>query len=103
MSSNKPIKMKLFHADWCHHCVRFMPEWNKMKNNIKAQKNIQFENYEESEIAKLPEKVRTFEDTDVRSFGYPSLVINVSGDEYVFNGPRTSDHIFKSILEKIDD
>ena len=24
----------LFHADWCGHCKKFMPEWNKISNEV---------------------------------------------------------------------
>lgn len=29
----------LFHADWCGHCKKFMPEWDKISNEINSSDN----------------------------------------------------------------
>ena len=28
------VVLGLFYADWCPHCVRFKPEWEKMKSKL---------------------------------------------------------------------
>lgn len=101
--SSKPIKITLFHADWCHHCVSFMPIWNEMRTNLKAKQNIQFENHEESTINNLSKDIRTIDNTDVRSLGYPSIKIDVAGKQYIYSGRRTPENIYQSILDSLNE
>ncbi|VBB18572.1 protein disulfide-isomerase A4 [Yasminevirus sp. GU-2018] len=97
----KPIKLTLFHAEWCGHCHNFMPTWENMSTNKDACKNIEFKAYEEQSIADLDEDVRVVDGTDVRSFGYPTLKITVNDRSFVYNGRRTPEEIYRSIIEVI--
>jgi hypothetical protein len=101
MSSGKQIRITLFHANWCGHCTRFMPTWETMKADKDSKKIIDFQDHEESSIGNLDESVRTIDGKDVRSFGYPSIKINVNDKEYVYEGQRTVDDIYGSILEEL--
>lgn len=100
-SGKKPIKITLFHANWCGHCTGFMPTWENMRADESSQKNIEYEEYEESAIGALDESMRTVNGRDVRSFGYPTIKITVNDKDYVYEGRRTTDDIYKSILEEI--
>lgn len=42
--TKKPVKIILFHANWCGHCVDFIPTWEKMKSDKNANKNIELNN-----------------------------------------------------------
>lgn len=100
-SGKKPIKITLFHANWCGHCTNFMPTWETMKSDETSHKNIDFEEYEEEAIGKLSDNERSINGRDVRSFGYPTIKINVNDSEYIYEGRRTIDDIYGSILEEI--
>lgn len=96
---SKPIKISLFHAEWCGHCVNFMPVWKQMTAEADKYKNISFEEHEESTIDALPEPMRTIDGRDVRSFGYPSIKVVVNNDEYLYSGNRTPEAIYGSIVQ----
>lgn len=99
--SKKIVKVTLFHADWCGHCVRFMPTWEKMIKDKEATKNIEFEAYEESKMRSLDESIKTINGEDARTYGFPTIKITVDKEEYAYNGNRTPEEIYKYILEKI--
>jgi thiol-disulfide isomerase/thioredoxin len=100
-NQNKPIKITLFHAEWCGHCVSFMPTWKQMMADKDANKNISFEAYEEQEIDSLPEKSRTLDGADVRSFGYPMIKMSVDGTDYSYEGRRTPSELYGYILNRL--
>lgn len=102
-SDKKPIRITLYHASWCGHCVNFMPAWEKMKMDKNACKNIAFEQHEESTIGSLDDSLRTVGGTDVRSFGYPSIRISVNNKDYIYEGPRTVDNIYRSIINSLQE
>jgi len=99
--TKKPIKITLFHANWCGHCVKFMPVWEKMKEDENATKNIDFEQYEESSIKDLPDSVRIADGVDVRTKGWPTLKISVNGDEHFYEGSHKARDIYKFIIGQL--
>ena len=56
--SSKPINITLFHADWCGHCVNFMPTWESMRSDKQAEKNIKFKHQKFIEIKYLKFLIR---------------------------------------------
>src|SRR5579872_6351470 len=102
MSLNKkPIKITLFHADYCGYCTDFMPTWESMKSDNSACENIDFEDYEAGAIAGLQENDRSINGRDVRTFGYPTIKIKVNDKEYMYQGKRTVDNIYESIVGEL--
>jgi hypothetical protein len=99
--SKKPIKITLFHANWCGHCTDFMPTWDVMKEDKTARKNIDFEQYEESSVGSLPDATREIDGVDVRSFGWPTLKITVNDVDHLYKGRRTSNDIYEFILDQL--
>lgn len=99
--SKKPVKIILFHANRCGHCVDFLPTWEKMKSDKNANKNIEFEQYEESIVKDLPEDVRSIDGVDVRTNGWPTIKISVNGRDHMYSGNRTPDDIYKYILAQL--
>lgn len=101
----KPVKITLIHATWCGHCVNFMKIWEPMtekKNEgekgydeyLNKHKNIDFVTYEESELTKdneLKNKVR----------GYPTILIEINGNEKHYTGPRQESDILEFIRGEI--
>jgi thiol-disulfide isomerase/thioredoxin len=38
------VRLVLYHAPWCPHCVKFMPEWKALGNNKEINgKNVEIE------------------------------------------------------------
>lgn len=100
--SKKPIKITLFHANWCDYCQNFLPLWNEMKSDKETTKNIEFEEYEDTKIGDLPEKIRSCDGVDVRTFGYPAIKISIGDKDYMYTGKRTAEKIYGFILDKIN-
>ena len=78
----------LYYAEWCGHCQRFKPEWEKLKTMLKA-KNIPVAEYEaDNKGGKNPGKIPQ----DIR--GDPTIVVN--GE--VYNGERTAQAIMRKVI-----
>lgn len=74
-------KITLYHAEWCGHCVKFMPVWNELVKKIKSDKlDIETVKFEENNI---PEEDRE------KVEGYPTIIINHGNKEYPYEGKRT--------------
>jgi len=77
-NNNSKPTMMLFHAKWCGHCVRFMPEWKKFKKQATINV-VEYEADENSEAISA---------NNVK--GFPTIKCRTSsGDVKEFNGERT--------------
>ena len=81
----KSIGITLYHANWCGHCVTFIPEWKKFVKKVKDANNkynkveIKTQNYEEKEAEKAGGAKINGEDVS----GYPTVKIALKrGKEY---------------------
>lgn len=99
MSNDKPIKITLFHAEWCNHCVEFMPTWNKMRKDPHARKNIKFISYKDTDMVNLSKEKKTINGESIE--GFPTIKIDMQGISYNYMGDRKSDDIYKFILDKL--
>tara|TARA_B100000902_G_scaffold399984_1_gene474244 strand:+ start:5295 stop:5588 length:294 start_codon:yes stop_codon:yes gene_type:complete len=88
--SNNPSNssnLLLFHANWCGHCKKMLPDWNKVKQEFPDRcKDVEFSNITDEDKDKYKLK------------GYPSIFI-VKGDkiEEWKEGREYND--FKSFLQ----
>lgn len=80
----KEVKITLYYADWCGHCVNFKPEWNKFKEHIlkikKRNKDIEIftKEYEDDELQKKGGGKINGKDIQ----GYPTVKIKLTmGDK----------------------
>jgi len=102
--TRKPFKITLYHAKWCGHCVKFQPIWDKMKENKDVCEIIDFIDHEESTFKNLKEKDLLVEGTNVQNIGYPTIKININKNrEYMFNGNRTINEIYSSIIKTVNE
>jgi thiol-disulfide isomerase/thioredoxin len=92
---SKPIKITLYHANWCHYCVEFMDEWNIMSNNEKAKSLIDFEAIEENEMSGSPK----INDEEVS--GYPTIKIELMDSEYNYQGNRDKSDIYDFLINEL--
>ena len=96
----KPIKIILFHADWCGHCIDFMPEWKTMKSNTKAHKYIDFIQYEYATIKNLDNSIKTINGKQID--GFPTLKIIINDVEFNYSGNRNRDDIYKFVIDNLN-
>lgn len=97
------ITSTLFYANWCGHCNRFKPEWEKFKDKVNqlggkvGNKNVQVNEYEDNN---LPTEGATINGQNIR--GYPTVKISVtSGDkkiEYEYDGKRKAEDLYHHIV-----
>ena len=75
--------MVLFHADWCGHCKKFLPEWDKLSNKWNdSQDKVQFIKVECGNPQKNPEHEKIMKKYNIQ--GYPTIHVfeNGQGTEY---------------------
>lgn len=84
------IIVDLYYADWCGHCKKFKPVWNKICDEFKDK--IKFNEYE----SKNEEKIKL-----ARISGYPTIKITVGGNTKEYDGERNKlgSHL-NSLLQK---
>lgn len=95
----KPIQIILFHADWCVHCVRFMPTWNNILEELKEESNIGLEAHEDKTLDKLLENEKSINGEEVTAF--PTIKIKIFGNEYEYKGQKTKENILDFIIKKL--
>ena len=74
-------RVSLYYAEWCHHSMAFMPEWNKLEI-LCNEKNITYGKYC-SDITQLGRQI----------VGYPTILVD--GAEY--SGCREATAIFAKL------
>lgn len=84
----------LFHAEWCGHCKKFMPEWNKISEEVNAIENANVI------LLKVecgdPKTDQTHGDimSKYGVKGYPTLIsFDESGKHSEYNGDRSKSGI----------
>jgi len=85
-SGDGKCKLMLFHADWCGHCKRMKPDWERVKGEYPDR----CEDYE-SEV--ITEEQRS--KYNVR--GYPTIIVLRGDNMEEYKGERTYSG-FKEIL-----
>jgi len=96
---NNNCKIVLYHANWCGHCIRFMPEWQRLKQNFTqfndGQNNTILVNYENYEDTSNKEQI-----SEARVTGFPTIHIKFNGLEE-YKGERNADAIARYIKSKV--
>jgi len=81
-----------FHADWCGHCVRFMPTFDKFAKNINGGKL----NIVKFNADKDPNYIKSF-----NVEGFPTILLHVPKEnKYInYNGDRSITDLVKFVNE----
>lgn len=80
-ASNKVI---LYYSHSCGHCIRFIPDWEKLKGKLKK------ENWEQYEETENPTIIRQ---DHIEAF--PTIKIIIGGVSTEYKGKRTAEDILK--------
>ena len=80
----------LFKAEWCPHCKTFLPEWDKLKNELKDFKFTKIDDSEKEVLNKYNQK-------DFQIKGYPTLFLGKNGKYLEYIGPMDKETIVKFI------
>lgn len=87
----------LIYAEWCGHCKRLKPHWNKMRNYLQGNPHLEFIEIADNDInkdAKISNLNGRLKPTSkkVAIQGYPTLLSIENGVVYEFNGSDRNDH-----------
>ena len=94
-SNDNSAKLKLFYADWCGHCTKFKPIFNKDLKNLIESLNIPVI-LETIDCDKYPEEASKYDVT-----GYPTLILEVNDKNYVYEDKREPEQIIKFIKKNV--
>ena len=94
--SNGIIILGLIYAEWCPHCVRMKPEWNKMKNDLQNDKNysiVEIEADQPDKQERIVELETNLNDKKIDMAGYPTIFKLKNGDIEYYDGNRVANEI----------
>lgn len=88
------VKVVLYYADWCPHCMQVKPVFEQLKQKFKDNENIQFESYEDSQIKTMsnPPQIE----------GYPTIMIGKNDELTEYVGDRSLADITQKINKLIE-
>lgn len=95
------VETILYHANWCHFCKLFKPEWDKFEhsipqiNGLLKDVEISAKSIEESQLDK--EKMPKINGTEIK--GFPTIKIKVNEKEYEYGGKRNSESLKEEIMK----
>lgn len=84
--NNQP-SLVLFHANWCGHCKKMMPEWLKFEKEFHGHKGINVINVESEDKSVM----KKHEINGFPTIKYCPSGLNNSNDTQTYEGERTYD------------
>ena len=84
-----PLKIKLYYVEWCGHCKKMMPEWNKLENYYNGSRDIMVEKVNTSNDIAKKENIK----------GFPTIRLYKDSNIIEYDGPRDMNG-FKIFLNK---
>ena len=94
-SSEKSIV--LFYADWCGHCKKLEPDWDKTADTVKGRMLKRNVGAKEGECSA---KVHAENEELMQKYnikGFPTILIFQNGEAVPYNGPRTVDDLLNQL------
>ena len=85
-------KLIFFGADWCGHCQKFYPTWDKMSSNNEHKKKVKFlkVNCTDNDDEHVQNAMKKY---NVK--GFPTLIVYRNNKSEEYSGPRSEDSIMK--------
>ena len=75
------IRLVLYHAPWCPHCVKFMPAWNALGDNKKINgKNVELEAIDCEATPEEAERANVS--------GFPTIKLYNGDESHEYDGER---------------
>lgn len=97
------INGTLYHAEWCGHCKRFMPEWNAFKSQVEQMGGIYngiritTNEYKDTQLSREKPALINGQPID----GFPTLKLTVTKNgkttEINYTGKRNAKELFSYI------
>jgi len=83
----------LFHADWCGHCKKFMPQWDKMSKEINdSESDVKLIKVECGDASNNKKHAEIMKKYSIK--GYPTILFfDESGNHSEYEGDRSKDGI----------
>lgn len=80
--------MVLFYADWCGHCKKFMPQWNKISSmwNKKSDKKVKMMKVNCGNASENKTQSSLMEKYNIK--GYPTILLFENGNATEYSGNR---------------
>ena len=94
----KKLKMTLYHANWCGHCVTFLPEWKKFKNDAK----ISFKNKIDISDVESENIKGDVTIAGKQLEGFPTVKVEYGGQEFEYKGKRSYAGLNNFVKTRID-
>lgn len=90
---NEPIVVGLVYANWCTHCSRMKPQWNKMKNEFNGNDHynvIEIEADQPDRQERIAELETKLHGKTIDAAGYPTIFKLNNGDIEYYDGERNA-------------
>jgi thiol-disulfide isomerase/thioredoxin len=86
----------LLHAQWCHWCKLFKPEWDKFAND---QKKVTVVELEASQLEKIKSKDENLYQNLIgnEGLGFPTVLLFKNGQRYTYQGERNKESLQKHL------
>jgi thiol-disulfide isomerase/thioredoxin len=79
------VDLYLFKAQWCGHCINFMPTWEKINKEFNNKINIKT-----FDVDNKADKSK-FDEYQIQ--GFPTLILNNNNNKIEYNGLRDYESI----------
>ena len=86
-------KLVLIYAEWCGHCKKLTPTWDKVSEKVNKDDDIKMIKINCGEGTPEQKKLMSTYDVD----GYPTILIVDNGKATPYEGDRTEDALLKQV------
>ena len=93
-SLNDKPNLYLFKAEWCGHCNNFKSDWEKLQNNNKLKKQINF--------ITMDSTINKKEISEWKIEGYPTIILKKGNNAIEYVGKRSVESIEDFLKKNIN-